>query len=282
MKGRPLKIRRLNETNEDSTKFFAAQRRATGGSVEKYQLQQNDEGFKDASSALPEFLVPGREMQQPSRFPSYALLSGPPKCGKTSLLLQLACNLAVDARARVVFICKRQNFENDYIYLSRDLETASEVCERVHIKYVKCGDELRKYFAAFHLQRELPTAVIVDDFVEFFADSYERQRFQLQTTGEVSLVKALSLCRSAIEYANAKAMSGMQCRLIISDTHPRDGPRLLYIFKRWMPLMYVIKGLRDSSRFSLELQDIRTGGMSNVIGKFTLAHQALHFDGLEA
>ncbi|CAM6121474.1 unnamed protein product [Calypogeia fissa] len=79
MKGRPLKIRRLSEKNQESTKFFAAQRRASGGSEEKYQLQQNDQGFKDASSALPEFLVPGHEMQQPSRFPSYALLSGPPK-----------------------------------------------------------------------------------------------------------------------------------------------------------------------------------------------------------
>lgn len=37
-------------------------------------------------------------------------------------------------------------------------------------RYIEDGDEIRKYFAAFHLLVDFPAAVIVDDFADFFSD----------------------------------------------------------------------------------------------------------------
>lgn len=45
---------------------------------------------------------------------------------------------------------------------------------------------------------------------------------------------------------------------------------------------YLSADLGDASKFRLELQHIKTGGMGNVAGGFTLAHQVLHLDCLEA
>ncbi len=35
-------------------------------------------------------------------------------------------------------------------------------------RYIQDDEELRKYFAAFHLQRLFPRAVIIDDFYDLF------------------------------------------------------------------------------------------------------------------
>jgi hypothetical protein len=37
-------------------------------------------------------------------------------------------------------------------------------------RYVEDGEEIRKYFAAFHLLDNFPAAVIVDDFADFFSE----------------------------------------------------------------------------------------------------------------
>lgn len=40
------------------------------------------------------------------------------------------------------------------------------VCSR----YVNDDEDIRKYFAAFHLYDKLPAAVLIDDFGDFFDD----------------------------------------------------------------------------------------------------------------
>jgi hypothetical protein len=37
-------------------------------------------------------------------------------------------------------------------------------------RYIEDGDEIIKYFAAFHLLDNFPAAVIVDDFADFFSE----------------------------------------------------------------------------------------------------------------
>lgn len=32
------------------------------------------------------------------------------------------------------------------------------------------------------------------------------------------------------------------CKLLLSDTHLGDSPRLLFIYKRWVPTIFTIKG----------------------------------------
>jgi hypothetical protein len=37
-------------------------------------------------------------------------------------------------------------------------------------RYIEDGDEIIKYFAAFHLLDNFPAAIIVDDFADFFSE----------------------------------------------------------------------------------------------------------------
>lgn len=39
-------------------------------------------------------------------------------------------------------------------------------------RYIEDVDDIRKYFAAFHLLDDLPAAVIVDDFADFFSERF--------------------------------------------------------------------------------------------------------------
>ncbi|XP_072963313.1 uncharacterized protein [Typha angustifolia] len=63
------------------------------------------------------------------------LLSGPPCCGKTSLLFQFAINCASESNRDVVFICNKRKLENKPPFLSQGLDPSSDVLQRIQIKY---------------------------------------------------------------------------------------------------------------------------------------------------
>lgn len=193
------------------------------------------------------------QKQGPPQLPSSplcALLSGPPRSGKTSLLLQFAYNCACQQFSTVVFICKRRNVERKPPLLSQDVDASSDVFERVQMKYVEDDEGIRKYFAAFHLHDNFPRAVIIDDFCDFFDEwkSYGQLRGR-----EISIIKTLALCRDAIDHANK---DGVGCKLLISDTHTGQGPRLLYIYQRWLSTIFTIEAIGSSFR----LRTYRNGG----------------------
>ncbi|KAK8967071.1 hypothetical protein KSP40_PGU012105 [Platanthera guangdongensis] len=50
-----------------------------------------------------------------------SLLSGPPACGKTSLLFQFAINCAADNARTVVFICNKKRLDHKPPFLSREI-----------------------------------------------------------------------------------------------------------------------------------------------------------------
>ncbi|XP_074267649.1 uncharacterized protein LOC141591138 [Silene latifolia] len=104
------------------------------------------------------------------------LISGPPSCGKTSLLFQYAFNILTrHFNGYIVFLCDYRRFQSHPPFLSHGLDpTSSHIFHRIQIKYIdKCDDEaLKKYFAAFHLLNPCPLAVIIDDFGDFFLDRY--------------------------------------------------------------------------------------------------------------
>ncbi|CAN6295632.1 unnamed protein product [Urochloa humidicola] len=98
------------------------------------------------------------------------LLSGPPRCGKTSLLFQFAVNRAAESGRGVAFICSKGRMENNPPFLSQGVDPSVSLLQRIQIKYTEDGDEIRKYFAAFHLLDNFPAADIVDDFADFFSE----------------------------------------------------------------------------------------------------------------
>ncbi|KAJ7567592.1 hypothetical protein O6H91_02G154300 [Diphasiastrum complanatum] len=132
----------------------------------------------------------------------HAMLSGPPRSGKSSLLFQFAYNkVLAEQSAAVIFICRRHSFEYSPPYLAEGIDPASQVWERVHLKYVSDDEDLRNFFAAFHLQRVLPRAVIVDDFSTFFNGWKYLEQSSEPRAREKAMVKTLALCHDAINYA---------------------------------------------------------------------------------
>nr|DAD35407.1 TPA_asm: hypothetical protein HUJ06_006047 [Nelumbo nucifera] len=58
---------------------------------------------------------------------------------------------------------------------------------------------------------------------------------------DLAMVRTLALCRDAIAHANESLASGEPCRLLLFDTHHGDTPRLLFIYKRWIPSIFTIE-----------------------------------------
>ncbi|XP_010245976.1 PREDICTED: uncharacterized protein LOC104589374 [Nelumbo nucifera] len=174
------------------------------------------------------------------------LLSGPPSCGKTSLLFQFAFNSAYSSSAHrhVVFICNRRRLESKPPYLSQGIDASSDVFNRIRMKYVEDYEGINKYLAGFHLHQlgTYPTAVVIDDFGDFFDDKNCKERLGNPRGRDLAMVRTLALCRDAIAHANESSASGEPCRLLLSDTHHGDTPRLLFIYKRWIPSIFTVEG----------------------------------------
>ncbi|XP_057530601.1 uncharacterized protein LOC130809020 isoform X2 [Amaranthus tricolor] len=179
------------------------------------------------------------------------LLSGPPSCGKTSLLFQFAFNVVVQSESQgyVVFICNRRRFQTKPPFLSQGIDDSSPIFERIQIKYLDDYDDegLKKYFSAFHLLNPFPLAVIIDDFGDFFLDS--------------------------------KTAS---CQLLLSDTHHGDSPRLLFLYKRWVSSIFTIQGeSQGSGSFYLKHRVHAAGSDSRKMSaKYSIALQYLVLEGI--
>lgn len=147
------------------------------------------------------------------------------------------------------------------------------------MKYVDDIEGVNKYFSAFHLYDTFPVSVIIDDFGDLFDDRYCQERYNNPRGRDLAIVRTLALCRNAIIHANETG----PCKLLLSDTHHGDLPRLLYIYKRWVSSIYTIKGDGSGSFFlkkniylgstNLELQRMRTA-------KYSIALQYLVLEGI--
>ncbi|GAV71464.1 hypothetical protein CFOL_v3_14958 [Cephalotus follicularis] len=209
------------------------------------------------------------------------LLSGPPSSGKTSLLLQFAFNYALDSIScprKVVFICNRRRLETKPPYLSQGIDTSSDVFQRIQMKYVDDDEGIKKYFAAFHLHDTFPSAVIVDDFGDFFDQRICQDRYGNPRGRDLAMVRTLALCHNAVTHANQKA----PCKLLLSDTHHGDSPRLLFIYRRWVSAIFTIKG---DGYGSFLLKSNRSSGIGNLektkIAKYSIALQYLVLEGID-
>ncbi|GAA0156251.1 hypothetical protein LIER_13783 [Lithospermum erythrorhizon] len=167
---------------------------------------------------------------------SITLLSGPPSSGKTSLLFQFAFNSALETNRKVVFICNRKKFETSPPFLSQGIDPSLEIFQRIQMKYVEDAEEIKSYFAAFHLHDDYPVLVVVDNFAEFFNERACQERYNNARGRDLAMVRILALCQNAVIHAKTP------CELLLSDTHHGDSPRLLYIYKRWVSSIYTIKG----------------------------------------
>ncbi|XP_057496055.1 uncharacterized protein LOC130781030 [Actinidia eriantha] len=204
------------------------------------------------------------------------LLSGPPSSGKTSLLFQFAFNSALQSDGKVVFICKRRKLETKPPYLSQGINPSSDIFQRIQMKYADDEQGINKYFAAFHLFDKFPHTVIMDDFGDLFEDRNCQERYNNSRGRDLAMVRILALCHNAIVHANERG----PCKLLLSDTHHGDSPRLLFIYKRWVSSIYTIKG--DGSG-SFLLKNIYSGNATTErmrTAKYSVALQYLILEGI--
>ncbi|KAK6936956.1 hypothetical protein RJ641_033986 [Dillenia turbinata] len=207
------------------------------------------------------------------------LLSGPPSSGKTSLLFQFAFNSAVGSNTRnhnVVFICNQRRLETKPPYLSQGIDHTSNVFQRIEMKYVDDDEEIKKYFAAFHMYETFPAAVVIDDFGDFFDERNCRERYGNSRGRDLAMVRTLALCSNAVIHAN-KTQS---CKLLLCDTHHRDSPRLLFIYKRWIPSIFTIKGDGSGSFYLKNETSSRSFSSEKRTAKYSIALQYLVLEGI--
>uniref|UniRef100_A0A9I9DR78 Uncharacterized protein n=1 Tax=Cucumis melo TaxID=3656 RepID=A0A9I9DR78_CUCME len=126
-----------------------------------------------------------------------------------------AFNLGLEGN--VTFICNRRKLENKPPYLSQD------------------DDGIKKYFSAFHLHSTLPVAVVIDDFGDFFEERRCQAKYANPRGRDIAMVRTLALCHNAVSLAKP-------CQLVLSDTHHGESPRLIFIYKRWVPTIFTIRG----------------------------------------
>ncbi|RVW29194.1 hypothetical protein CK203_083931 [Vitis vinifera] len=162
---------------------------------------------------------------------NFTLLSGPPSCGKTSLLFQFAFNAAVEGHSGnrdVVFICTRRRLESKPPCLSQGVDPSSDMFQHVQMKYVEDDEAIKKYFAAFHLHHKFPVAVIIDDFEPAKRDTTVLgKRF-----GNGSDTSPLSQCHSSCQgllmvlpvFIFNFSSKTAPCKVLLSDTHHGDSP----------------------------------------------------------
>ncbi|XP_061346961.1 uncharacterized protein LOC133292556 isoform X2 [Gastrolobium bilobum] len=218
-------------------------------------------------------------LQQFQNHSNLLLLSGPPSSGKTSLLFQFAFNVALHSNSsnpNVLFICNRHRLDSKPPFLSQDIDPSSDIFQRIQMKYINDDEDIRKYFAAFHLLDTFPAAVVIDDFGDFFDQKYSNPRGR-----DLAMVKSLALCHNAITYANQK---GSFCKLLLSDTHTHQGdsPRFHFIYKKWIHTTFTIKGDVSGSFILKDRSYSRNDNTDRRIkaAKYSIALQYLVFDGI--
>ncbi|KAL5800657.1 hypothetical protein ACOSQ3_032289 [Xanthoceras sorbifolium] len=215
---------------------------------------------------------------QQSQSDPITLLSGPPSSGKTSLLFQFAFNCATSENVKVVFICKKRRLESKPPYLSQGIDPSSDVFQRIQMKYLDDDEGIRKYFAAFHLYDEFPVVVVVDDFGDFFHERSCQERYANPRGRDLAMVRTLALCYNAITHANEKG----PCKLLLSDTHHGNSPRLLFIYKRWISTIFIVEGDGSTGSFLLKINNnLGSGGSKRMrTAKYSIALQYLYLEGI--
>ncbi|XP_059447903.1 uncharacterized protein LOC132179244 isoform X4 [Corylus avellana] len=162
-----------------------------------------------------------------------ALLSGPPSCGKTSLLFQFAFNSASQCNRHVVFICNRRKLESKPPYLSqvllssvfshtitnKGIDPSSDTFQRIQMKYVDDEEGIKNYFAAFHLHDTFPAAVVVDDFGDLFVERSCQEKYNNPRGRDLAMVRTLALCHNAVNHAK-RGLASFCCQ-----THTTETPR---------------------------------------------------------
>ncbi|RRT60352.1 hypothetical protein B296_00019296, partial [Ensete ventricosum] len=149
-------------------------------------------------------------------------------------------------------------------------------------RYIEDYEGITKYFAAFHLYKSFPTAIIIDDFGDLFIDRSCQYKYGNARGRDLAMARTMALCQDAIAYANQKQQAQRLCNLLLADTHQGDSPRLLFIYKRWVQCLLTIQG-DISGSFILNNSSISGNHLGKTrTAKYSIALQSLLLEVFES
>ncbi|BDA40978.1 hypothetical protein COCOBI_01-6330 [Coccomyxa sp. Obi] len=222
---------------------------------------------------LTDFLSPAESASincQLPRFPDHlqhCLITGPVRCGKTSILLHYAYKLASKGK-RVLFICQKAKIEQVPPLLPAGVEGNDGAFSNVHMRYLSTAADLQKIAACLHLLDELPEAIIIDDLSSFIDARGPEHGGGDKRQKDAELVRTLAFLHEATAYASKKlaaapSVSGdpkCSCKLVVTDP-VTDGPQNLQLMQRWLPLHLMIRGSGPDFTLSVVPQVLKANNL---------------------
>jgi hypothetical protein len=216
-----------------------------------------------------------------STVPMHCLLCGPDRSGKTSLLFQLAHNLAGEG-ASVLIMGRRRRLEEAPPLLGRGVAPADAPWRQVRMKYVESGDDVMRYASLLHLSSAPPSVILLDDLDQLpvggAADAGGRVKTRQEALCQLLAVLCDSLVRkqcslpvaACIQPSSQPPPSTLTSRddgaqeyvgrrlqrptlLLVAEGCPSAGepPRSLYLLQRWLPLVLGTRAAGVEGRFRL-------------------------------
>lgn len=206
---------------------------------------------------------------------AHCLLSGPERSGKTSLLFQAAFSAARQGK-RVLLLCRRKKLEQTPPLMPDGIAISDPSWQHVHIKYLDSGLELLRYVSLIHaLPGGPPDLLLVDDLhtlAELPAADRPRPR-------DMALCRILASLHEAAQVASQ--LKGSPCQLIATEASNADGPRLLYIMQRWLPLALHIRPAGQANALALLNPQPDVPAACCVRLMFSLKHGTLALEDLQ-
>ncbi|KAN0042511.1 hypothetical protein ACTFIV_005078 [Dictyostelium citrinum] len=119
------------------------------------------------------------------------LLSGPPLCGKTSLLFQYGYTYAKQGY-NVLFLCNKKKFQQNLPFFPMGFIKDDFILKKLKIKYIENDIDLRNYLYEFPSLSYLPDLILIDDISYYFIPAvYERN---------VTLGKTFAFIKETVQY----------------------------------------------------------------------------------
>ncbi|EFN54821.1 hypothetical protein CHLNCDRAFT_134828 [Chlorella variabilis] len=205
----------------------------------------------------------------------HCLLSGPERSGKTSLLFHTALVAARQGK-EVLLLCRRQKLEQMPPLLPGGVAISDAAWQRVNIKYLSSGTDLLRYVSLIHALPAGPPDLLLVDDLHALADL---------PAGDRSRPRDMALCRilaSLHEAANvASQLKGSPCQLIVTESSHVEGPRLLYILQRWLPLVLHIRPAGAAHALALLNPQPHIPCTCLAQLRFSVKHSALTLEGMQ-
>eukprot|EP00026_Physarum_polycephalum_P010027 Phypoly_transcript_10171.p1 GENE.Phypoly_transcript_10171~~Phypoly_transcript_10171.p1 ORF type:complete len:222 (+),score=25.68 Phypoly_transcript_10171:121-786(+) len=169
-----------------------------------------------------------------------AIICGPARSGKTSMLFAYAYSYAQENRS-VTFICSKKKIQNTLPIFPTGVVPSPEILEKIHMKYIEDDKSLRNYFANIHMFPQVPELIVIDDMANFFGGISQ---------SAVPLAKSLAFAKEAVSYCTTalkKILPQQNCLVLMSDFLGSDLiPRQQNILQKWIPLIFVVAGVSIS------------------------------------